>query len=84
VADWSAEENNPLLADDRNFYKVEKWSKDNQRVESTVGRQLTRQGARNLQCRSQAAAAHSAPADAGAAALAVDLTLFITSHSGQW
>jgi hypothetical protein len=34
ASDWSAEEtNNPLLADDRNFYKVEKWSKDDQRVE---------------------------------------------------
>jgi hypothetical protein len=34
MTDWSAEEtDNPLLADDRNFYKVEKWSKDDQRVE---------------------------------------------------
>jgi hypothetical protein len=31
---WSDEEtDNPLLADDRNFYKVEKWSKDGLRVE---------------------------------------------------
>jgi hypothetical protein len=30
VADWSDEEtDNPLYADDRNFYKVEKWTKDN-------------------------------------------------------
>ena len=27
--DWCNEEtNNPLLADDRNYYKVEKWTKD--------------------------------------------------------
>jgi hypothetical protein len=30
---WSAEEtDDPLYADRRNFYKVEKWSKDGQRV----------------------------------------------------
>jgi hypothetical protein len=29
VNDWSNEEtDNPLLADDRNYYKVEKWTKD--------------------------------------------------------
>jgi hypothetical protein len=29
MTNWSAEEtDNPLLADDRNFFKVEKWSKD--------------------------------------------------------
>jgi hypothetical protein len=29
MADWSGEETNePLLADHRNFYKVEKWTKD--------------------------------------------------------
>ena len=34
MANWSAEEiNNPLLADDRNFYKGEKWSRDGPRVE---------------------------------------------------
>jgi hypothetical protein len=34
MADWSTEEtNNPLLADHRNFYKVEKWTRDEQRVE---------------------------------------------------
>jgi hypothetical protein len=33
VNDWSLEEtDNPLLADDRNFYKVEQWTKDDQRV----------------------------------------------------
>jgi hypothetical protein len=31
--DWSDEEtHDPLYADDRNFYKVELWTKDNQRV----------------------------------------------------
>jgi hypothetical protein len=33
VSDWSDEETDePLLADHRNFYKVEKWSRDGQRV----------------------------------------------------
>jgi hypothetical protein len=32
--DWSDEETaDPLYADDRNFYKVEKWTKDGSRVE---------------------------------------------------
>jgi hypothetical protein len=32
--DWSHEEtDDPLHADRRNFYKVEKWSRDGQRVE---------------------------------------------------
>jgi hypothetical protein len=31
--DWSHEEtDDPLYADDRNFHKVEKWSRDGQRV----------------------------------------------------
>jgi hypothetical protein len=31
---WSDEEkDNPLLADDRNFYKVEKWTKDGTKVD---------------------------------------------------
>jgi hypothetical protein len=31
--DWSSEEtDDPLYADRRNFYKVEKWSKDDMRV----------------------------------------------------
>jgi hypothetical protein len=34
VNDWSDEEtDNPLLADDRNFYKVEKWTKDGTKVD---------------------------------------------------
>jgi hypothetical protein len=33
VTNWSDEETNePLIADHRNFYKVEKWSHDGQRV----------------------------------------------------
>lgn len=32
--DWSNEETeNPLLADDRNFHQVEKWTKDGMKVE---------------------------------------------------
>ena len=32
--DWSDEEtDNPLYADDRNFYKVEKWTKDGSKVD---------------------------------------------------
>jgi len=34
VAKWSDEEtDNPLLADHQNFYKVELWTKDEQRIE---------------------------------------------------
>ena len=34
VTDWSHEEtDNPLLADDRNYYKVEKWTKDGSKVD---------------------------------------------------
>ena len=34
VAKWSDEETDePLIADHRNFYKVEKWTKDEQRIE---------------------------------------------------
>ena len=33
MTDWSQETtNNPLYADHRNFYKVEKWSRDGQQV----------------------------------------------------
>jgi hypothetical protein len=32
--DWSDEEtDNPLLADDRNFYKVEKWTTDGVKID---------------------------------------------------
>ena len=32
--DWPEEEtDNPLLADDRNYYKVEKWTKDGTKVD---------------------------------------------------
>jgi hypothetical protein len=34
VNDWSDEEtDNPLCADDRNFYKVEKWTKDGTKID---------------------------------------------------
>jgi hypothetical protein len=34
VSDWSDEETDePLIADHRNFYKVEQWSRDGQRIE---------------------------------------------------
>jgi hypothetical protein len=37
VTDWSHEEtDNPLLADDRNFYKVEKWTRDGMKVDSLL------------------------------------------------
>src|SRR6516164_6013554 len=33
MSDWSDEETDePLIADHRNFYKVEKWSRDGERV----------------------------------------------------
>ena len=34
MIDWSDEEtDNPLIADERNFYKVEKWTKDGTKVD---------------------------------------------------
>jgi hypothetical protein len=34
MSHWSDEEtDNPLRADDRNFYKVEKWTKDGTKIE---------------------------------------------------
>jgi hypothetical protein len=34
---WSDEENdNPLYADDRNFYKVEKWTRDGTKVDNLL------------------------------------------------
>ena len=34
MSDWSDEEtDNPLRADDRNFYKLEKWTKDGAKVD---------------------------------------------------
>jgi hypothetical protein len=34
VSDWSGEETrDPLYADDRNFYKVEKWTRDGMAVD---------------------------------------------------
>jgi hypothetical protein len=35
--DWSEEQtDNPLYADDRNFYKVEKWTKDRSKVDKLI------------------------------------------------
>jgi hypothetical protein len=37
VSDWSDEETfDPLYADGRNFYKVEKWTKDGSKVDSLL------------------------------------------------
>ena len=37
MTDWSEEEtDNPLYADDRNFYQVEKWTKDGTVVDRMV------------------------------------------------
>ena len=37
MADWSDEETfDPLYVDERNFYKVEKWIKDRQKVDSLL------------------------------------------------
>jgi hypothetical protein len=40
MPDWSDEEtDNPLLADDRNFYKVEKWTRDGTKARLTGAHQ---------------------------------------------
>jgi hypothetical protein len=37
MSDWSDEEtNDPLVADVRNFYKVEKWTRDGMKVDSML------------------------------------------------
>jgi hypothetical protein len=37
VSDWSDQEtHDPLYADDRNFYKVEKWTRDGSKVDSLL------------------------------------------------
>ena len=37
VSDWSNEEtNDPLVADARNFYKVEKWTRDGMKVDNLL------------------------------------------------
>ena len=53
--DWSYEETrDPLCADDRNFYEVEKWTRDGTKVDSLLYRQQSRQGAGYLCSRDQA------------------------------
>jgi hypothetical protein len=37
TADWTTEEtDDPIRADDRNFYKVERWTKDDQHIEALL------------------------------------------------
>jgi hypothetical protein len=51
VSNWSDEETDePLIADHRNFYKVEKWTKDGTKVERMLyaGSNLDKARARNL------------------------------------
>jgi hypothetical protein len=75
--DWSDEQtDDPLYADDRNFYKVEAWSRDGMRIDAPVRRQQPRQGARNLCHDRQAPAAHPADnpaADASAGRVAAEM-----------
>ena len=62
VSHQSAEEtNDPLIADNRNFYKVEKWTKDG----AKVGRQ-PRQGAGGLRGGDQASAPYGLQFGSGA------------------
>jgi hypothetical protein len=45
MSDWSDEENSdPLYADERNFYKVEKWTRDGMRIDRLLyaGNNLTK------------------------------------------
>ncbi len=41
---WPEETDNPLYADDRNFYKVEKWTRDGMKVDTLLyaGRSLAK------------------------------------------
>jgi hypothetical protein len=49
MADWSDEETDqPLIADHRNFYKVEKWSRDGERVTELLFAQQPGQGQARL------------------------------------
>ena len=75
MSDWSDEAtDNPLRADDRNFYKVEKWSEGwREGRADAVRRQQSRQGERHICEGDQAPAADKVdhPAeDAGARAVA--------------
>jgi hypothetical protein len=56
MTDWSDEETtDPLVADVRNFYKVEKWTRDGSKVDRAVAglgklaRRLCSEG-RNVKC----------------------------------
>jgi len=77
--EWSGEETgNPLRADDRNFYKVEKWTKDGTNRAHALRRQQSRQGSRAVRRSSQASAKdqvdHPA-ADASTREMAQGMTL---------
>jgi hypothetical protein len=72
VSDWSDEETrDPLHADDRNFYKVEQWSRDGMRVERLLyAGNKSRHGGGHLRPRHQASPTHQidhSPAGARAA-----------------
>jgi len=46
MADWAEEETDKIYADDRNFYKLEKWTKDGSKIDSlSLRRQQSRKGA---------------------------------------
>jgi hypothetical protein len=52
MSDWPDEETNePLLSDHRNFYKIEKWTKDGTKVDCMVyaGSSLEKRGKSSLQ-----------------------------------
>jgi hypothetical protein len=83
MTDWSDEETeDPLYADRRNFYKVQKWSRDGLRVEShALCWQQPRQSAPRLRANGQAAAAHpphDPPAHAGVGRVATGRNVALT------
>ena len=61
MSDWSDEEtNDPLVADVRNFYKVEKWTRDGMKVDSLLYAGNNLDKAREIFANDQAPAAHQA------------------------
>jgi hypothetical protein len=77
--DWPDEEtDNPLRADDRNFYKLEKWTKDGSKIERLLYAGNNLDKARKLFGSNQTPAADQADdlaADARAGAVAKGMTL---------
>ena len=52
MSNWSDEEtDDPLIADYRNFYKVEKWTKDGTKVDHMPAVSRTRRGRSSATCR---------------------------------